>query len=802
MAPSAHMKRTREIRAHLRRRIALTRGWLLLEGLWRGLWPAVALLGLYAALGLFGLWQHLGGWLHLGAFALLVLAMLALAWGPIRQLALPGEQAARRRLEDDGKVRHRPIDAVFDSPALVTGGALLWQRHREAMARVAMGLKVRGPRLSLVAADPWALRSLVLLALFIGFLYAGSDSGRRLTAAFQPPLSGAVAQVAIDAWLTPPAYTGQSPVMLAQGELFPVGGPRTAPSQPISIAEEAVLTVRLNGGRQSPVLRLGDAESRFERMGETDHQIEKTLDGADLEAIEIMQAGRLRARWPLAIIADQPPGIAFVKPPSQSRRQALRIDYQITDDYGVAQAFLRLTPMGGDEASSLKIDLRGGQTVDGPQKLVAYEDLTAHAFAGQLVTGILQAEDAAGQIGESDPLIFRLPERQFSHPVAKELVAIRKDMLAAPPLAFKEADRLDRLSRAVDAFEGDFTVFSAMRSAFWRLASDRSAQAVDEIAAILWETALRLEDGRMSLATRSLRDALDQFEQALDGDLSSLDESADALEAMMQQFLSQMARQQAETAPMRTDGRQQSQVIGSDMLQQMIQQMRDLAAAGDQEGARKMLEQLRDIMENASVNQMSAEDYERMMAASKAADTLKGLSEDQRNLLDETSRQTIRNRLRSTLGQPEQDFGDLEQAQQALSDQLSEMLSMMGEQGLEAPKGLGPAGQSMGEAQEALARQSGAEAIKGQAEALQKLEDAADAMQKMLDQALAQMPSGNGLDPLGRPQPGFNTRGFDLPDALDARRVEEILEELRRRISDPDLGETERQYLRRLLRRF
>lgn len=48
----------------------------------------------------------------------------------------------------------------------------------------------------------------------------------------------------------------------------------------------------------------------------------------------------------------------------------------------------------------------------------------------------------------------------------------------------------------------------------------------------------------------------------------------------------------------------------------------------------------------------------------------------------------------------------------------------------------------------------------------------------------------------------MNTRGFELPDMLDARQVERILEELRQRISNPDLSDEERQYLRRLLRRF
>ena len=60
-------------------------------------------------------------------------------------------------------------------------------------------------------------------------------------------------------------------------------------------------------------------------------------------------------------------------------------------------------------------------------------------------------------------------------------------------------------------------------------------------------------------------------------------------------------------------------------------------------------------------------------------------------------------------------------------------------------------------------------------------------------------------DPLGRPR---RTEGPDLgtsvrvPDEIDTQRAREILEELRRRLSDPTRPRLELDYLERLLERF
>ena len=50
--------------------------------------------------------------------------------------------------------------------------------------------------------------------------------------------------------------------------------------------------------------------------------------------------------------------------------------------------------------------------------------------------------------------------------------------------------------------------------------------------------------------------------------------------------------------------------------------------------------------------------------------------------------------------------------------------------------------------------------------------------------------------------PSIDDTSFQLPDELELQEVQRILERLRRKVGDQDLTEQERDYLRRLLRRF
>ena len=74
-----------------------------------------------------------------------------------------------------------------------------------------------GRRRAPTAIDPFALRALLLLGVFVLTVVVGDSAADRLWSAFRfsPLAKGAEAR--LDAWITPPSYTGKPPIMLADG---------------------------------------------------------------------------------------------------------------------------------------------------------------------------------------------------------------------------------------------------------------------------------------------------------------------------------------------------------------------------------------------------------------------------------------------------------------------------------------------------------------------------------------------------------------------------------------------------------
>ncbi len=57
----------------------------------------------------------------------------------------------------------------------------------------------------------------LLLAVVAALLATGGNVLDRLRAAFSPAASSAPALLRLDAWVTPPVYTGLAPIVLADG---------------------------------------------------------------------------------------------------------------------------------------------------------------------------------------------------------------------------------------------------------------------------------------------------------------------------------------------------------------------------------------------------------------------------------------------------------------------------------------------------------------------------------------------------------------------------------------------------------
>lgn len=788
------------LRPGLRRRIALSRAALYIERLWPGLWPALCAAGLFLSASLLGIWDSISPFLRIAAMLGVVVVVIWTAQRTFRTVGWPSFAEGRRRLETANGAPHRPLQALGDKPATPLGAreATLWRAHRRHMQQVAEEIGSRPPRAGLLAADPRAFRVAIVLALLVGLVVAGREAPERIAAGFSLDLGGSPRTVLIDAWITPPDYTGRAPIALlsvSDGAVAEAGE-----GSLIRVPEQSVVSVRLSGGRRSPHLMLGEGEHPFTSTADGVHEIEQTITGG--AELAIHQGGIVRARWPLEVVADTPPSVEFVETPAPTPRQALRIDYGFDDDYGVEKVVLGIEKLGGGNAAPLEIELSGGPTRDGAGRLTAFQDLTPHPWAGLLVTARLTAFDAKGGTGVSGKLQFRLPERAFTHPVARQLIAIRRKLIEDPENRAGPARRLAAIAKAPQGFDHDLTVFSSLRAAYWRLKWEERGLAVDQVVKLLWDTALHLEDGRAAVAEAELRRAFEELQEALQSGAEggALDEMMRRMQEMMANFMAAEAARYDEPPMALPQGRVQA--IDGDILERMMEQIRELAAAGQQQAALNMLRQLQQIMENLTRSQaMTEEEYQRLMQANDAAGRLDELAADQRDLLERTSRRSFLNRLRAQNGERIVPLDGLAESQDSLRGMLDGIQSSLEEAGFGQSDKLDKAGSAMGQASDLLREGSGRDAMDAEAKVLDALEEARQALEEALQEAMGRgLASGGGTDPLGRPLPAGAR--YELPSGEDLQRAHEIMRLLQDRVSDPERSDVERDYLRRLLRRF
>ena len=204
----------------LTRKRALARAALWFEQLWPAAWPPLGVLGAFAVLALLDVPAHLPPALRLAIPVVVVLVAAGLFARRLRRIVQPGADRVDRRLERDSGLRHRPLAALQDQPAMVSPeGANLWALHQQRLRAQIGRLRVSLPRPGLAAEDRTGLRYLVGIALAATFVIAGPDALGRLAAAAWPglPAGPAAPGTVVQAWITPPAYTGLPPVFLQPG---------------------------------------------------------------------------------------------------------------------------------------------------------------------------------------------------------------------------------------------------------------------------------------------------------------------------------------------------------------------------------------------------------------------------------------------------------------------------------------------------------------------------------------------------------------------------------------------------------
>jgi uncharacterized protein (TIGR02302 family) len=837
------------IRVLLARAVQRARGSLL----WERLWPALATFAM--AVGLFLTFSWAGLWLVLPpigrAIGLSIFALITIAAAvPLIRLRLPTLHDGLRRLDRMSGEPHRPATTVVDHIAANDHDPVaqaLWQAHVERALMSARKLKAGWPSPRLALRDPMALRALVLILVVASFFGASGEHFKRIAAAFDWHGVVAPANFRIDAWVTPPVYTGHPPVMLAGLRPGQAAQPQNAPVQ---VPVGSVLVVRSTGDVQFDIVRKGglevakadahkaDARSPLPKGSEERRFVIKS----DGEAV--LHGAGSDLTWAFTAIPDRAPTIALLKDPQPQLRGSLRLDYKVTDDYGVvgAHAVFALKDAKDEESSGkpphplfgppeFKLTLPHVRTRSGAAQTT--HDLSSHPWAGAEVAMRLVARDEAGNEGSSKSVDFTLPERIFTKPIARALIEQRRILALDANQKPLVLTALDALTIAPEKFTPDASIYLGLRSIYYDLKHARTDPALREVVARMWDMAVHLEDGNVSQAEQALRQAQDALRQALERGASDqeLKKLMDQLRAAMDKFMQALAEQ------MRKNPQQlarpldrNTRMLRPQDLNQMLDRMERLARSGQRDAARRLLDQMQAMLENlqmAQPGQMDEGDNEMDQALNELGDMIR----KQQQLRDRTFKQgqdMRRDRQRGQRGQ--QQLGDLQQDQQALRERLNKLLEQLRKNGLgnmpqqgqqgqrPGQKGnqmgqLGEAGKEMGKAQGQLGQGDAESAVGSQGRALEAMRKGAQGLAQSMQQngfgpgqgqpgRRGQARAQQNTDPLGRPMRGreySDDSSVKVPGEIDAQRARRILKELRKRYGESYRPQMELDYIERLL---
>lgn len=855
--------------ARLARRVAVKRSFARLVLFAERLLPLTllpaGLAAIFVSLAWFGVFRMLPDTVRFGLLFVLVFSFLA-SLLPLARLRWPSAPEADRLLEERNLLPHQPVAVQEDEPAFDTPFArALWEEHQRRMAERIADLDAGLPQPDIARFDKLALRTIPALLLVIAFAYSGSNGAGSISDAFR--LTGAINEVPatrIDAWITPPAYTNRAPVFLT--------GRNTTEPGVSSVPQFSQVTIRISGGEGTEQVRFLKADGEAVDLVADGEGQDQGAPAAPAPAVatpgtvqpaatartfnfKIESDGVVQAadrEWMVSVIPDKAPEIAFDGMPRRAVNGALEIPFIARDDYGLQQAHAIIVPAGEPDPEATPLYPLPEYKLDLPRqsaretKSVSSRNLTEHPLAGSRVRVTLVARDGAGQEGRSPPHEMVLPSRGFGQPLAAA-VAEQRQVFALDTRKMPRAIALNEaLTIRPDETIPNLTHYLLIESARSRMKQARTTEQLKETADYLWEIALGIEDGNLSLAERRLRDAQQALADALDRNApdEEIKRLMDELRTAMQEFMQALAQQQQGNP---AENQQQAQnVIRSQDLNNMLDQIENLARSGNRDAAQQMLSELQRMMNNLQAGRPQQGGQQQNSQMRQQIDKLGELMQQQQRLMDETFQldQALKDRMQrgdpeggedgELLDQPPQSgqgqqqqqtdqmtaeelreaLKNLRERQEALGQQLQELQEGLKGMGIQPGENFAEAEGQMRGAGESLGKGQGDQAVEGQGKALDALRQGARDMMNQMMQAMRDQGQGqgegmmqqqgnqNGRDPLGRPRattgPDFGER-VRVPDEIDVQRAREILEAIRRKLEENSDRVEERRYLERLL---
>lgn len=821
----------------LARRLLQARLSLAWENIWPAVLPALGIAGLFVGVALLDGFAVLPAWLH-AVFLVATVGLIGLAlYRGVRTLVWPSRSEALRRIEQASGLEHRPLEALQDKlPDGISDptSKALWAAHQRQMAERIRRLKVGAPSPGLAARDPWAARLAVALLLVVGVVVAGNDATDRLGRALVPQFGEASqAQTAkLELWVTPPDYTRLPPIFPIQiardhaRTVTEVGAkaaaedrePPQAAELVVEIPEGSILTAIVSGGDGDAVIEIGGEKLPFEALDPVNRRIQAPISASG--ELTISLDGETLGSWRIRNKSDARPEISFDGTPAATERGTLRLGYIGSDDYGITEISgeMRRTYERGEvigkEVSTFELPAPSMNARE--IKEATFQEIAPHPWAGLPVILRLSAKDATGQQSFTDEIKMVLPERQFKNPVAQRIIEERRKLTTQPERRPEVIQSLNAIASDTNAYKNDTVVFMGLVFSRSRLFHEKDDAAISPVRELLWDTALRVEDGKLSQSERDLVQAQEALMKALarnapDKELERLmRELQNALNRYMQELAKKLAETPQSEQAMPLDPT--TQIMRSADFQRMLDQIRQMMQSGSRDAARQMLSQLRNMLEslrNARVMRQNPQAQQ----GNKAMRQLQEMIRRQNELMDRTFRQSQGNQ-NGQQRQSQQGASQQQQLRQML-EQFQKMMQGMMPGDSPGMRSLGQAGRAMDDAARALGQGQPGQAVGPQGQALEALQRAG---RGMMQQMMNRFARGSGIgterqfnpmrsmrDPLGREwqeEDGTDTRGVEIPDQGTVERVQDILQELRRRAGQNFRPQIELDYINRLLQRF
>lgn len=639
--------------------------------------PAAFAISIFCLFAWLGAWQWTGDPVRI--FALSV-TLFFLVRGILNALTLraPTHSDARRRVESDSGLAHRPLDVLDDRPAL---SADVWPAHQTAALTQVRALEPSRPRPALSKVDPYYLRFFMPTALLAAAIYMAGFSFERLRAAVSPSWNASIrsSQISYEAWIDPPAYTGRPPIYFKDGA-------------DIAVPAGSEFVARLSGIKDAPRPRLTQSwRSRFltpKRLGAKSLEVREIID--ETTNIEF-RVGLSRRSFALNVTDDLPPNVDIVDPPEVDKRDRLVLAYGLNDDFGVEKLELEMSLLDDDtqvETAFKTVTIRADIPLSGSrqtqiERAKAALDLSKTQYAGRKVIGRLVATDGAGQSGTSDPIYFTVPDKIFVEPLAKAIAEQRTLVMAgleqtyAPdpnprwvpsdgywneyqprlhwdrsPLSIQRATLLiEAITDEPAGLFQDPAIFMGLRHVRSQMRHAQSIAELKSLPADLWKIALRAEFGTLGSALEEMREAEAALREgiarrAAKREIDTLFERYNLAVDAYTEELRRKAQEEGTTAEGGGEGG--GDPMGSlDEIQALMKAIEEANAAGDTEGARIALARLAELLENMQIQmaqggsgggdggpsggEMSEEEQ-------KQLEDLADLTGKQRDLQDETDR--------------------------------------------------------------------------------------------------------------------------------------------------------------------